>query len=103
MKSLKYMISTLAVNKWKLCLHNIIKKIDGSYCRNQQFFDDMTEKGNVRSPMAFEEKLVPGTPENTSVRRTEANIMQNHRKPGNPDKHWLPAWQHLATSKIAPK
>ena len=56
-------------------MHNIIKKIDGSYCRNQQFFDNMIEKENVRLLIAFEEKLVPGTPENTSVRRTEANIM----------------------------
>ena len=69
------MISTLAVGKWRRCLHNIIKKIDGSYCRNQQFFDNMIEKENVRLLIAFEEKLVPGTPENTSVRRTEANIM----------------------------
>lgn len=62
-------------------MHNINKKIDGSYCGNQQFFDDMTEKENMCLPMAFEEKLVPGTPENTSVRRTEANIMENSNKP----------------------
>lgn len=30
MKSLKYMISTLAVNKWKLCLHNVLKTVDGN-------------------------------------------------------------------------
>lgn len=24
------MISTLAVNKWKLCLHNVIKRVDGN-------------------------------------------------------------------------
>lgn len=30
MKSLKYMILTLAVNKWKLCLHNVFKGVDGN-------------------------------------------------------------------------
>ncbi len=35
MKSLKYMISILAVGKWKLCLHNVIKKIDGNSDMNQ--------------------------------------------------------------------
>ncbi len=30
MKSLRYMILTLAVNKWKLCLHNVIKRVDGN-------------------------------------------------------------------------
>ena len=29
-KPLKYMISILAVDKWKLCLHNVIKRVDGN-------------------------------------------------------------------------
>ena len=27
---IKYMISTLAVSKWKLCLHNVLKEVDGN-------------------------------------------------------------------------
>ena len=27
---IKYMISTLAVSKWKLCLHNVLKRVDGN-------------------------------------------------------------------------
>ena len=34
-KPLKYMISILAVGKWRRCLHNVIKKIGGNSDMNQ--------------------------------------------------------------------
>ena len=51
------MISTLAVNKWKLCLHNVIKRVGGN-----SYGVANTKKKNISSIKAFEEKFMQKVP-----------------------------------------
>ena len=65
-----------------------------------RFFNDITEEKNICLVMAFREKFMKKAPEILALRTLEQTSCKTIE---NPDKHWLQAWQHLATPKIAPK